>query len=237
MEARPARFQVTIEVRSEVKEEKKKDAKDEKKKDAKDEKKKDAKDEKKKDAKEETKTEQWIYQFGDEVKDKGVYGKMSKSDLVYLVQPEVLKVLQEDFADLSVFHFAPAKVKATAAERLEKVESRTTTLNVERKDKSWVVKNNLGDFQLDPFKIEQLVSELANLRAEKFIGFKTGAKPEHGLGKETRNLEIEIFLDGEKMPLTLTIGQLLEKEKATPPRAAPCPAMSSSCRKTVSRPW
>lgn len=165
------------------------------------------------DPKDEKKTEEWVYQFGDEVKDKGVYGKMNKSGLVYLVQPEWLKTLQENFADPHVFRFVPAKVKTMRLSGWKAVERRTMTLDMERKDKTWIVKNDLGDFQLDPFKVDQLVHDLADLRAEKFIAFKTGAKPEYALDKETRTLEIEISLDGEKTPLLLTIGKLLEKEK------------------------
>lgn len=193
----PPRFQVTVEVVSEAKEEKKDDKKDEK----------------KKDAKEEKKTEEWVYQFGDEVKDKGLYGKMSKSDLVFLTQPDILKAIQEEFADLRIFHFTAAKVNAIRLSGWKVVEKRTTTLQVERKDKTWIVKNDLGDFQLDPFKVDQLLNDLSNLRAERFIAFKSGPKPEYGLGKDTRTLEIELFLEGEKTPLTLTIGNLLEKEK------------------------
>jgi hypothetical protein len=57
------------------------------------------------------------------------------------------------------------------------------------------------------------VVDLANLRAERFVVRKSGPKPEQELGNKERTLLIEITLDGEKNPLTLTIGKLDEKEK------------------------
>jgi hypothetical protein len=158
------------------------------------------------------KTEDWVYLFGKEEKT-GLHAKEGKHDLVFLVQPSVLKVLQHELLDPTVFHFDPAKVKAVKMEGWKKAQGFLVTLQLERKDaKSWTAKAP-ADFDLDSDAVNTLIADLANLKAERFVVRKSGPKPEHELGNKERALQIEITLEGEKNPLTLTIGKLDEKEK------------------------
>jgi hypothetical protein len=140
-------------------------------------------------------------------------------DLVFLVRPEVVKPLEEDLANLTIFDFDPKKVKQVKLTGWKKVEKRTVTLDVERKGSeigSWEIKNKkeLGDFEIDGLKVDVLLTLLAHLRAEKFVEIKkTPPPPEYELTMMDRALLIELTLEGEKLPVTLTIGKLLDTEK------------------------
>lgn len=160
------------------------------------------------------KTEDWVYLFGKETEDKsGVYAKMNKSDFVFVVFNRVVDTLKGELQDPTVFQFDRDKVKEIKVTGWHKVIGVPLTLDLERKSSiDWTVKAPAGS-NLDPAQAESLLTDLASLKAERFVVRKTGPKPEYELSEKVRSLFIEIFLEGEKEPLTLTLGKLDEKEK------------------------
>jgi hypothetical protein len=159
------------------------------------------------------KTEDWIYLFGKE--DKGeVYAKQGKQDLVYHVSTSVLKTLQGELSDPTVFRFEPSKVKEIKVEGWKKTQGLADTLNVIRKDgQTWTVKSPLN-FDLDDAQVNPFLADLSHLRAQRFILRKGAAKPEYELDDNTRLLLVTLTLEGEKTPLTLAVGKLDPNEKA-----------------------
>jgi hypothetical protein len=207
----PARITVTVTVRKEV------PAKDEKKEEKKDEPKDDKKEAKKEEKKEEKKpdTEEWVYLFGVANKEGAYYAKQGKEDLVFLVNDSNVKPLEGDLLDLQVFNFDPKKLKQLKLS-WKPVDKKPAVLDLIRdeKEKTWTVnQKDLADFTLDANVVELLVDRLARLKADKLLAVKAADNPALGLGPGERLLQIELTLDGEKEPLTLTIGKLLEKEK------------------------
>jgi hypothetical protein len=160
------------------------------------------------------KTEDWIYQFGKETPDKsGRYAKENKSDLVFVVTPGVVETLGGELQDPTVFHFDPDKIKTLKLVGWKQVASFTFTLELEQKSpKTWTVKTP-ADFDLDGEQVTTFVNDLAGLKVSRFVVRKGTPKPEHKLSPTDRTLQIELTLEGEKSPLTLTIGALDAKEK------------------------
>src|SRR5207245_4604707 len=82
------------------------------------------------------------------------------------------------------------------------------TLELERKGGSWAVKP--ADFKLDDGKLETILAYLANLKAKRFVSHKGNPKPpdpkETKLDPKSGALDVTLSLEGEKEPLTLTIG-------------------------------
>src|SRR5262249_52190470 len=156
---------------------------------------------------------------GGDSDDKTRYAKQGDRDLVFAVNSDVLQSLQSDLPNLKVFTIDSAKVKEIKLVGWKKVEKRTITLVLERKAGSttaWQIKNKseLGDFELHDKPVNDLVFDLSSLMAERFVVFKQGPKPEFELGPNERALQIDIVVDGEKTPLTLTIGKLDAEKKA-----------------------
>jgi hypothetical protein len=157
------------------------------------------------------KTEDWTYSFGNQTDDKaGRYARVSKSDLVFLAGTSTLTALQSELQDPTIFHFDVQKVKAL---RLTGWKQSVSNLELEKKGASWVVKSP-PDFELDTQAVLDLLGELANLKAMRFVVRQGGPKPEHKLGPTDRALQVELTLEGEKAPLILTLGALDAKEKA-----------------------
>jgi hypothetical protein len=155
---------------------------------------------------------EWTYLFGKEEKGE-VYAKQGKQDLVFLVSTAVLKPLQGELLDPTVFHFEPSKVKEVKLEGWKKTQGFAVTLQAVRKDaQSWTVKSP-SDFDLDEAQLNSFLVELSNLRAERFAVRKGVAKPEYELSDKDRALLITLTVEGEKSPLTLTIGKLAPNEK------------------------
>ncbi len=155
------------------------------------------------------KTEDHSYLLGKETDDKsGIYAKQGENDLVYVVRKNVLDSLQGDLLDPTIFSFDLSKVKGVKIVGWQDVVGSAFTLDLERKSaQNWVVKSP-PEFKLDLAQIENFISGLTNLRAEKFVMPKTAAKPEHKLDLKDGALEITITLEGEKDPFTLTVGGL-----------------------------
>jgi hypothetical protein len=172
----------------------------------------------------ENKTEEKVYLFGrqNEKKD-GRYAKQGERDLVFLVRPEVTEPVESSkvnsFVDTQVFNFPSGKVKAIKLSGWREAEKRTVTLNAELKEpkpgepKVWMLteenQKSLPDFKLDDVKLKQFVNNLSRLTASRFLVFKKGPKPDYKLDDKTRDLQIEMTMEDDKKPVTLTIGALV----------------------------
>jgi hypothetical protein len=167
------------------------------------------------------KSEDRVFLFGRQTEKKdGRYAKLGDKDLVFLVRPEVIDPFDpakvKSFVDLNVLRFETPKVREIKLVGWPDAKKKTLqTFDAELKEpkpgeaRVWTVKNEkeLGtDFQLDTNKISQFANELSHLNAGRYLVFKSGPKPEHKLDEKGRTLEIEVSVEGEMKPLTLTIG-------------------------------
>jgi uncharacterized ParB-like nuclease family protein len=158
------------------------------------------------------------YLFGAETDDKTrVYAKQGDRDLVFSVPKSVVDAFQQaDVVDPTVFRVDLSKVtgmKLSGWATLN-VERKPQTLDLERKGaNNWAVKAP-PTFKLSASQAESLLSALAVVQAEKVVVYKTGPKPEHKLTPADGALAIEIAVDGEKQPVTLTIGAEAEGGKS-----------------------
>lgn len=157
------------------------------------------------------------YLFGKETEDKtGLYAKQGEGDLVFVVGAAVTQPLRGDLTDRSVFHFDPAKVKELNLSGWKKLGKGLQTLRLARAGKGWEVKEPPEKgFVVNDELVDDLVNaKLAKLSTEKFVVRGTGATAAHQLDEAGRSLVISVVVDGQKEPLTLTIGGLDAGEKA-----------------------
>jgi hypothetical protein len=161
--------------------------------------------------KKDDKTTDHVYSFAglNEAKD-GRYAKQGERDMVFLVQPEIVNVLQGDLVPKTVFSFDPAKVKSMKLVGWKTEDKPATTLDLTRKEGApltWIGKiEEGGEADIDSVKAQSLAVLLGRLSAERFLVFKNGPKPEYKLDEKDGALRVEIVLDGEKIPLSITFG-------------------------------
>jgi hypothetical protein len=165
-------------------------------------------------AKDADKPEDWVYFFGKETDDKtGVYAKQDRRDMIFVVRPDVLTTLRSELRDPTVLPFDIAKAKGMKLTGWKQAVGSTYTLDLERKAaNTWTAKMPT-DFALDNNQAETFLASLAGLKTDHFLADKAPL-PEHKLSPKEATLVIEITVEGEKAPLTLTIGDLNAKDKA-----------------------
>jgi hypothetical protein len=150
------------------------------------------------------KPEEHVYLFGKDT-DEGTYAKLGDRDLIFQVNKTVLSRLSGELREQTVFSFDRNKVKALKVTAWQDVVGSPYTLDLERKSPTeWTVKAPAG-YNLDPAKAEEFITSLSFLRAEQFLNPKTGPQPEKMEGKDGA-MTVEITVEGEKDPLTLTLG-------------------------------
>ena len=164
--------------------------------------------------KEEIKTEDWVYLFGKETDDKtGIFAKQDKRDMIFSVAAVDLTPLRSELQDTTVFQFDVNKVQTLECTGWKKEVSFQFTLEMERKGPgNWAMKKP-PDFDLDSAQTELFVAGLMGLKADRFVVRQKGPQAEHKLGEKDALLRIAITVEGEKTPLTLTIGDLSTKDK------------------------
>jgi hypothetical protein len=156
------------------------------------------------------KVKERTYLLGADTDDKAhVYAKQADHDLVFSVPKAVEEDIQKaDLLDPTVFRLNLSKVtgmKLTGWANLN-VEKKPQTIDIERKGpNNWSVKAP-STFKLSASQAESLLNSIADIRAEKVMIYKTGPKPEHKLAPADGALTIEVAIEGEKEPTTLTIG-------------------------------
>jgi hypothetical protein len=153
------------------------------------------------------KTQEKSLLLGKETDDKkAVYAKQGDQKAVFLVAKEDIERFNGSLLDMAVFDFQPSSVKTVKLSGWPRL-GQPTVLELERKSAtSWEAKKPAG-VKVNATRAEQLIEALKDLKAEKFLDVKGGAKPAHGLDVKKGALEIEITLDNkDKEKLTLTIG-------------------------------
>ncbi len=149
-----------------------------------------------------------VYQFGTETDDKQqVYAKLGGQDLVFSARKGVIDPFQQtDLIDPTVFRLDLAKVTGMKLTGWKDVVGQETALDLERKGaNNWSVKAPAG-YKLSASQAEAFLTNLAVVRAEKFVAYKSGPKPEYKLTTAAGALQVDLTIDGEKEPTTLTIG-------------------------------
>jgi len=135
-----------------------------------------------------------------------VYAKQSQRPMIFTVSKLLLDALPTDLLDPTVFTFDATKVKKVKLTGWQDLVGSPVTLEFEKKDKTWEVVKGPPKFTLDASKLTKLLDELHDCRAQPFVDFKTGAKPKYKLDAADGALVIEITVDGEEKPITLTVG-------------------------------
>jgi Domain of unknown function (DUF4340) len=132
-----------------------------------------------------------------------LYAKQSQRGTIFTVDESTLAGFKDPILDKTVLHFDPTKVTGLTLTGWSKIVGDPLTIKLEHKDgKEWV-----GRKDLDQTKVNNLVRDLSDLRAEKFLAHKSQPKPEQELDAAKGGLRIEIKVEGEKEPLVLTLGK------------------------------
>ena len=120
---------------------------------------------------------------------------------------------QGEVQDLTVFRIEPTAVKAFKMTGWKKVAVNPVTLEFTRKGpNSWSCKQD--DKDVDSAAVERFVASLAVVRADKFVTHKGTPTPEMELDPAAGALALEFTVEGEKEPITLTVGAV-EKDGKT----------------------
>lgn len=155
-----------------------------------------------------------VYRFGREAEKGGfIYAQQGERPLVFLVDPiNVLGTVKNaDPISRQVFSYVPNKITRVKLQgRLPKAK-KPWELELERGIDTWTTK--VKDFPLDPNKAHNIASLLADLKAERYISASSGPKPEHGLDAKDRTLQVELTVQDNKDPITLTVGKQLPNKK------------------------
>lgn len=158
--------------------------------------------------KDDKETKDIVYQFGGETDDKqGVYAKHGGRDLVFVARKDATDgLLNAEVQDPVVYRLDVNKVKGMKLTGWKDIVGSPVTRDLERRgSNNWAVKS--GDaMKVNSSQAEAFLSNLAPIRAEKFVVRKTGPRDEHKLAVPAGALQIELTVDGEKDPVTLTIG-------------------------------
>ena len=149
------------------------------------------------------------YGFGKESPDKtGIYARQAWRDFVFITDRFVTNALEAELQDLVVFpKLDPAKIEAIKLTGWQSLLGTPFTIDIERKDKSWVAKAP-AEFKLDPVKVEAVAMALATLKAEKYVSFNLGIKPEQELDLAKGALQVEFKVQGEKESQKLLVGKI-----------------------------
>ncbi len=136
-----------------------------------------------------------VYVFGDDVgtEKKSVYFKPGDQDLVFEIDRFAFDQLAKaDVQDMVVHRIDKVKIKEVKITGWQEVLGTPTTLDIERKDGKWALKSG-GKFEIDPNKVDALLNDLIAPKADAFVVYKTGPKPEHNLDLAKNALSIELI--------------------------------------------
>jgi Domain of unknown function (DUF4340) len=148
-----------------------------------------------------------VYDFGGDVgtEKKNVYLKSLEENLVFEVDRAPFDLIQKaDVLDTVVHRIDVAKIKGFKVKGWSELLGSPTTIEVVRdKDGKWKLAAG-GMFEVDPVKVDQLLTDLTAPKADSFVALKTGPKPEHNLDPAKNALEID--LDAEGGPVKIVLG-------------------------------
>jgi hypothetical protein len=148
------------------------------------------------------------YQFGAETDDKSnVYAKLGDRDMVFSVTKMVVDDLQKlDLPDPTIYQLDLSKVTGMRLTGWPTLDGKPQTLDLERKGPgSWTAKSP-PNVKVAAEQAEAFLTAAAVVRAEKVVVYKTGPKPEYRLTPAQGALQVEIIVEGDKEPTSLTIG-------------------------------
>jgi Domain of unknown function (DUF4340) len=97
------------------------------------------------------------------------------------------------------------KIKEVRLSIRTRSELRTFQFERVGKDKVWIDRSGLQEFQVDPAKAKELADELAKLRASRFVAFAGGPRGEHKLGPKEYTAKLDITSEDGKT-VTLMVG-------------------------------
>lgn len=155
------------------------------------------------------------FDFGKETSDKsGVYLRTSLQDMIVVAGNNVVNDLKRELQDPTVFHFDAAKVQEVKligwiALQKQLGTNAAKTLTFKRaKDGSWEAEPK-DSFKLDKSRLEDLLKNLADLKAVRFVVHKAKPSADQELEVDKGALLIELTVSGDKEPrkLTLTVGK------------------------------
>lgn len=155
------------------------------------------------------KSHDMTYSFGSETDDKtGMYARISDRNVVFVVSKVAVPNLESGaIQDPVIFHLDTSKVTGLKLTGWKDIVGQPTTRELERKGSgNWSLKGS--DQKVNASQAEAFLNSLAVVRAEKFVAHKTGPKDDQKLAVTAGALEIQIQLEGEKDPVTLTVGGL-----------------------------
>jgi hypothetical protein len=149
------------------------------------------------------------YSFGAETDDKtGLYARISDRNLVFVVSKVAIPNLESgEIQDPVIFRLDTAKVTGLKLMGWKDVVGQPATRELERKgSNNWTLKG--GEHKVNASQAEAFLNSLAQVRAERFVAHKAGPKDDQKLTLPAGALEIQVLLEGEKDPVTLTVGGL-----------------------------
>ncbi|MCI0639128.1 MAG: DUF4340 domain-containing protein [Gemmataceae bacterium] len=102
-------------------------------------------------------------------------------------------------------NFAFTRAPQAAAKEKEKDKDKE-----KEKERLWTDSSGLMEFQLDSAKVNQLVEQLAKLKAERWVSIAGGPQSDQKLGAKDSTLKIDLGLAGGQT-VTLTVGAGFER--------------------------
>lgn len=138
-----------------------------------------------------------VFLFGGDAgtEKKTVYLKPGDQDLVFEVDRTAFDLFQKaDVQDTVVHRIDKAKVKAVKITGWQEVVGSPTPIVIERKDGKWTLTSG-GTYEVDPAKVDAFLNDLTAPRAEQFVVYKDGPKPEHNLDVAKNALRVEMVLE------------------------------------------
>ncbi len=143
--------------------------------------------------------------------DEGSHARLGDGDLVFVVDTRTVNLLESELRDHTVLKFDAGKadtLSLTWADggKLELANQKPAGKPL----KEWTVTGG-SELKPDTGKVRDLVSFLANLRADRFAQYTGDLKPEYGM--EQPALTIEVKVESESTPKTLRVGAAAEGDK------------------------
>lgn len=133
-----------------------------------------------------------------------VYLKPGDQELVFEADRAAFDLLQKaDVQDAVVHRIDKAKVSAVTLTGWNEFNGSPLTVELVRKDGAWTAKSGVT-FEVDAAKVDAFLNDLTTPRAETFVVYKDGPKPEHNLEVPKGALTAVLTVDGGE-PLTMTI--------------------------------
>jgi hypothetical protein len=150
------------------------------------------------------KTEELVYEFGKEGSDKSsVYARTNQHGVVFLTAKSALETVEEDLQDRAVLPFESAKVKALKVVGWQDIIGNPFEIDLQKSGKEWQA-TVPKDYKVDQLAVNAFLAGLSHMKAERFLG--RTPKPEYKLDVKDGALQLTFTVEGEKKPITLTVG-------------------------------